>query len=476
MDDGVVVRGPWSEPARPLARRVPGGWTVCQDRWRAVPADAWARPASLSVGVVVCHHEQPAELRRALEALEAARCEVAEMDVVVADDGSRSPPRTTHPVVQQRDAGFRAARARNLGAGRVRGRVLVFLDADMVLEAGTLGTLAATAATLPDALVVGRRRHARLEGLDGAEVWRVGVPSERWLEDPPWLDDGYAERDDLERPGSDGHRFVLGAVLACGRVLFDRVGGFDATMVGYGGEDWELGFRAVQHGAVLVHRREAVAWHHGPDVAGRDGPGWRRWRDDEVLRLAARTTDPLVRVPGLRHRLADVTVDLCLRGDEPAGDVVVCVADVLGHGDVRVGLVGPGAAGVASLFDDDRVAVGSVEPRYAPGRRLGRLHVRLDRPCGVDAGLLAALLRRTAPGAVGRVRTPDGTLVATSNRATGRASRWAEDVGCSRDALVSQLFGEDVVDAHVLGLRPLGDDDLHRRVRDRRRGPVPTTT
>lgn len=471
-----VVTGA-AQPATSAARSVGAAWVVPQDRWRLVPPTAWRPPRSVSVGVVVCHHAQPDELRRALDALDAAGCEVAALDVVVADDGSPHAPDVGEPVVVQRDAGFRAARARAAAAPEVEGEVVVFLDADMVVEAGTLGLLASTAATLPDALVVGRRRHARLEGLGGARIWRLGVPPARWLDDPAWLDDGYAERDDLEQPGDDGHHFVLSAVLACSRDLHDRVGGFDSSMVGYGGEDWELAFRAVQHGAVLVHRREAVAWHDGPDVAGRGDPGWRYWRDDEVVRLAERTTDPLVRLPGRLHALADVTVDLHLELGEPSrplADVMTCVADLLQHGDVRVGLVGPGAADAVARIADPRVRAGSVRPEHVPGARLGRLHVVLREPVALRPRALDVLLERTRPGGVGRVRTEDGALVATSNRARGRAQRWAPDRR-SRDRLVTELFGELVVDTATIGLEPLGKDDLHHRVAVRRRASHITT-
>jgi hypothetical protein len=58
--------------------------------------------------------------------------------------------------------------------------------------------------------------------------------------------------------------------------LFKEIGGFDESFTSYGGEDWELAFRAYNAGAVLAHEPEAVAWHNGPDWAGRGDPASRR--------------------------------------------------------------------------------------------------------------------------------------------------------------------------------------------------------
>jgi hypothetical protein len=97
-------------------------------------------------------------------------------------------------------------------------------------------------------------------------------------------------------------------VLACRRSLFEDVGGFDERFVGYGGEDWDLAYRAWNAGAVLVHERAAVAWHDGPDWAGREGD--RQRKDDESLRLAALVPEPHTRGAPLPSQLPDVLVDL----------------------------------------------------------------------------------------------------------------------------------------------------------------------
>ena len=39
------------------------------------------------------------------------------------------------------------------------------------------------------------------------------------------------------------YRYVLGALLACSRRLFEKVGGFDESFTAYGGQDWEWAYR-----------------------------------------------------------------------------------------------------------------------------------------------------------------------------------------------------------------------------------------
>jgi hypothetical protein len=97
-------------------------------------------------------------------------------------------------------------------------------------------------------------------------------------------------RDLLDADGRS-FRYLISAVMACRRTLFDDLDGFDERFVGYGGEDWDLAYRAWNAGAVLVHEREALAWHDGPDWSGRDGGA----KDRESARLAALIPEPFTR-------------------------------------------------------------------------------------------------------------------------------------------------------------------------------------
>ena len=245
-----------------------GGW-VPGNRWDLAPPPG----DPPSVTVVVSHYEQPQELARTLAALRAQTHPAHLLQVVVADDGSPTTPTVPDdvPVVTQPDEGFRVARIRNRALARARGDVLLFLDADTVPEPDYVERMAHLPGVLGEAVVVGRRRHADLSGLEaGGDVAAEGRAHE--LDEPAWLVEAYRRTGDLLEADETSFRFVLGAAIGCSRWLFEETGGFDETFTTYGGEDWEWAHRAWTHGAVLAHVRGAVAWHDGP--ARGDRAGW----------------------------------------------------------------------------------------------------------------------------------------------------------------------------------------------------------
>ncbi|GAA2546891.1 glycosyltransferase family 2 protein [Pseudonocardia hydrocarbonoxydans] len=355
------------------------------NRYDLLDAHPAPRP---DVSVVVVHYRQPDQLARTWHAL--CRQTLPPVEVVIADDGSDPPPvaPTGGPpvrVVTQADRGFRAAAARNLGVAATSGEVLVFLDADTVPEPQFLERLTARVARCPDVLAVGRRRHT-----DGS----------RPLPEPAWLREGYAGSRDLLDADGTSFRYVISAVLACRRSLFDDVGGFDERFVGYGGEDWDLAYRAWNNGAVLVHEPAAVAWHDGPDWALRtpDDPAKDAEKERERARLAE-----LVPEPGTR------------RGSPPGAvpDVLASIEPV------------PGAALVAASLRDQEhhdLAVGDEWTDDQLRRARVRLHVRGPLP----PWAVGAAVRALVDGDLATVVLRRGELVAAtaySTRALGRARR-----------------------------------------------------
>ncbi|WP_431473879.1 glycosyltransferase family 2 protein [Ornithinimicrobium sp. W1665] len=109
-------------------------------------------------------------------------------------------------------------------------------------------------------------------------------------------------------------------------------------MKGYGGEDWELAWRAWLAGADLAHVPDAVAWHDGPDLKGREGEEAEqlaRTKNAETTRLAPLLPHPLVRGRGWTHPCPDVVALVDAAGWTP-GQVEVVVETLLDHGDVGV--------------------------------------------------------------------------------------------------------------------------------------------
>lgn len=420
------------------------------NRWDLLEGYPVPRP---TVSVVIAHYEQPAQLARTWAAL--CTQSLPPFEVVIADDGSACPPAPPHGgppvrVVTQPDRGFRAAAARNLGAVHTTGEVLVFLDADTVPEPGFLAALTRRVALCPDVLAVGRRRHADLSelvpGADPATAPR--------LTEPKWLSDGYTTSRDLLDADGRSFRYVISAVLACRRSLFDDLGGFDERYVGYGGEDWDLGYRAWNNGAVLVHEREAVAWHDGPDWGGR--PEDRNAKEAETVRLAALVPEPSTRGAALPFGSPDVLVDLV--GPLTMTDTVRTVHSLLrqSHRDLRVRLPRPVDPALAELYD------GAVQFTPWTGDQLRRARVRLQvhGPLPPDSVAEAArALTATATGTgLGRATLCTGGRLAasaTSTRMIGRARRWARRFPDGRTVL--DLFGY----AHFeVGPGPPPRDDL----------------
>jgi cellulose synthase/poly-beta-1,6-N-acetylglucosamine synthase-like glycosyltransferase len=389
---------------------------VPHNRWDLLP-DAPRPPVS----VVVTHYEQHEQLARVLAALEEQT--LPPYEVVVADDGSEREPAVPEGVrlVRQEDLGFRAAAARNLGASVATGDALVFLDADTVPETGFLAAVTRRLAACRDVLAVGRRRHRDAGGE---------------LPEPAWLADAYAGSRNLLDADGRSFRFVISAVMACRRSLFEDLGGFDERFVGYGGEDWDLAYRAWNAGAVLVHERAAVAWHDGAEWAARDGD--RQRKDAESLRLAALVPEPHTRGAPLPALLPSVLVDL-------DSDDVRAVHALLrqDHRDLQVR---------APAAHELHAAVVRTQPWTDDQLRRAQVRVQLHETVPLAPHVLGECVRRLVEEDLGElVLHAAGRPVgrATTTRAVGRSRRWGRDV-------TQEAFGRRDVEVALLPPR----DDL----------------
>ena len=417
------------------------------NRWEghAVPGNRWdlldgvAPPEPPMVSVIVAHYRQPDQLARTLRALRRQDHPRDRMEVIVADDGSPEVPAVPDGVrlVRQDDAGFRLAAVRNLGARAAVGDVLVFLDADTTPEPAYVRELTRLPALAPDCVTVGRRRHARLAGsAPAADIERAATA--RALPEPTWLTDGYRASRNLLDADDRSYRYVIGAVLACSRRMFEQVGGFDESFIAYGGEDWEWAYRAWVRGAVLAHVPAAVAWHDGPDIAGREATV-ASTKNAEAIRLSE-----LIPLPGSRGRgLRSTKVDIAVVGppEATAGQWYVSVDSVLG--------AVPGAD--------------AVEPRDFRDRKNSahldrvRLAVELLRPVLVTGSRLAAEVARVGDEQLGELVLLDETggelIRVVSMRALARRERWGRvDLFAAERSVcrgVRAITGEMDVEAYL---------------------------
>ena len=195
------------------------------------------------------------------------------LEVVVVDDGSEPPiklpsklPFETSIVAQQRD-GFGLARARNLGAERATGDILIFLDCDMVPEPQLVEAHARWHQVNSFSLTLGFRHHADFSGVSVEDLLEVDEPGSLFatkaVSSPQWIEFHMRRTKNLTSDDSDLFRIATGGNLGVRKSFFEEIGGFDASFKQWGGEDIEFGFRAFNSGAVLIPERSATAWHQG---------------------------------------------------------------------------------------------------------------------------------------------------------------------------------------------------------------------
>lgn len=429
---------------RPVAL-TDGRHVVPANRWDLVSGSA-SRPAR--VGVVIPHYEQPGQLALVLRALELQDYPHHLIDVVVADDGSATMPDVNGSslhvtVVRQDDLGFRAAAARNLGAAATNAELLCFLDADTVPESAYLRHLVRLPSILPDALSVGRRRHADLTGWTPEMLapWWAGHTTPPILDEPSWLIDAYDSTADLLHADSGSYRHVISAVMCCSRELFDDIGGFDESFRDYGGEDWEFAHRAQVNGAVLHHARCAVAWHDGPDWGDRFVADRSTVKNREALAMARLIPDPAARTSGLHYAIPNVGVEI--DADSHMAASLVATMGCFLHEDVGIWLLGTTARRLLDELgiDDSRIHTGQV-PEFVT-RRCRFRATTVGRPVLPQEAFSDLLLQCSREG-VGRVHVEGGTsdLTVEASWAVNRRRRWgsaaqhlAVDIAVRADAM-----------------------------------------
>ena len=271
--------------------------------------------------LVVSTYRAPESLEAVFRAL--ADQSDASYEVVVADDGSgpatreivdrwRGELRQRVEHVWQPDEGFRAARARNLGALRAAGDFLVFLDGDCVPRRHFVRSVRASA--LAGWFVVGRRFELPRQFTD--RVHRERLPIHRWsllrwrpLADGEFANLGYLTPRDRRRIGRlSVPEFVPHNYAYCSVGVwasdFAAVNGYDMRYEGWGEEDVDLALRLRMHGLRGGHAGpQATVFHLWHD--SRANP---RHPNHELLFEAARER----RVEALRG-LRELAVEAAAR-------------------------------------------------------------------------------------------------------------------------------------------------------------------
>jgi GT2 family glycosyltransferase len=215
------------------------------------------------VSAVVVHHRGHEQLFEALAALESACRGRLAAETIVVDNASGLPVGellrrhpTARRVTSASNVGF-AAGCR-LGAEAARGRFLLFVNDDAVVEAeAPLRLVQALESADPDVVAVG-----------GRLTDRSGERND--FSDGFLTFDGHAFQNEVGRPVTDlpqappgeERLFACGGLMAARRAEFLSSGGFDDDYFAYL-EDVDFGWRQWIFGRRIVAEPRAVARHRG---------------------------------------------------------------------------------------------------------------------------------------------------------------------------------------------------------------------
>lgn len=198
---------------------------------------------AVTVSVVIPAYNAAATLARQLEAFEQQRVSQP-WELIVADNGSTDDTRAVAegwavriPALRVVDAGERrgASAARNLGAAAARGDLLLFCDADDVIERDWVERMASSLA------------HHDLVG---------GVLETRTLRRPGAASVSWEANAEIRLHYWTRYEAASGSNLGIRRGVFEELGGFDEHLVT--GEDVDLCWRAQLGGRSFGRVHDAV--------------------------------------------------------------------------------------------------------------------------------------------------------------------------------------------------------------------------
>jgi len=203
--------------------------------------------------VVVPTYNRAESLEKCLAALAAQDQPRDSFEVVVVDDGSRTPPRDMVArfaesmqirLIEQANAG--PAAARNAGATAAHGQFLAFTDDDCRPSPGWLSALDVALARDPRSAVGGAVISSLKNPFSTASQLLVDFLYHYFARNNP-----------------DGQFFVT-ANVAMPTDMFKDLGGFDLTFPFAAAEDRDLCERWNERGFGLVYSEDAVVWHSHP--------------------------------------------------------------------------------------------------------------------------------------------------------------------------------------------------------------------
>lgn len=211
---------------------------------------------AVEVSIIIPAWNCAATIESVLDALRQQQ-QAPAFEVLVVDDSStddsvqriqqyqqQHPDFSLHLVTQTRKA--YAGGSRNAGLAQAQGRLIVFMDSDIVALPGLLKTHA--------------DYHARYPEQQTVVLGNVQIPPE-WSR-TPFLDISNAAKmwDSLTAGQSLHWSYFFGGNISAHKDFLLSVGGFNESY--FRGEDTELGSRLQNQGMQIVYAPEAVGYHY----------------------------------------------------------------------------------------------------------------------------------------------------------------------------------------------------------------------
>jgi len=230
---------------------------------------------SLDLSVIVVVYNQAESLKLILRSL-LAQDFSGSYEIIVTDDGS-SPElfltcredfnKSSIPIkyVWQQDRHFRAAAARNNGINISNGKILLFLDGDLVPALDALRKHVELH-TSPKMMVAGNRKW-RGELANAEHLLTKPIKEAiKFLEDILPVDEKSRQREEVERQRRKQWLASPYPWRACFSsnvsIGWSHEVRFDENFIGWGPEDWEFTYRlCMVHGYRPVYNEEIVAYH-----------------------------------------------------------------------------------------------------------------------------------------------------------------------------------------------------------------------
>ena len=211
----------------------------------------------MKLSVIVPTHNRPQSLGRTLAALSAQTIDRDAFEVIVVDDGSTMENRTAGEAITaehgftciaQQQAGLAAAR--NAGAERATGRVLYFLDDDVVPQQDAL-----------DELLQWHERTDKPVAVLGS----LPFPEEILRNPFIWYLDHCCHYEPFRHPEKyPGSKPLppMNGNSSIERETFFELGKYDEQFRQYGAEDNELGIRVMEAGIEALYNERVVGHHY----------------------------------------------------------------------------------------------------------------------------------------------------------------------------------------------------------------------